>query len=70
MVSAGRGGPVLNIKGQVIGIAAESADQQGGLGFAIEQAIAAAHEMKFKPALRNGVAVPFWMLIQVEFNLR
>jgi TonB family protein len=158
MESGGRGGPVLNIKGEVIGIAAESPDQQGGLGFAIpssylttllgyrnmeatpdgasgpgrdsitlshpvdtkpkvltngrpryteearrnqtqgtimmrilvgedgevkdtrvtrglpdgliEQAIAATHEMKFKPALRNGVAVPFWMSIQVEFNLR
>jgi TonB family protein len=159
MVSAGRGGPVLNSKGEVIGIAAESPDGKGGLGFAIpssylttllgyrniepspgsapspgekdrlivsapvdskpklllsgqpryteearrnqtqgtvsmrilvgedgevkdtrvtkglpdgliEQAIVAAREMKFKPALRNGVAVPFWLPILVEFNLR
>jgi hypothetical protein len=36
----------------------------------IEQAIAAAHEMRFKPANRHGLAVPYWVPILVEFNLR
>jgi TonB family protein len=36
----------------------------------IEQAVAAAHEMRFKPATRNGLAVQYWLPIQVEFNLR
>ncbi|SRR6266404_273874 len=36
----------------------------------IEEAIASAYQMKFKPAKRNGEAVSYWMAIQVEFNLR
>ena len=35
-----------------------------------EQALAAAHQMRFKPATRNGKAVSYWMPIAVEFNLR
>lgn len=35
-----------------------------------EQAVAAAYQMKFKPATRNGLAVSHWMMIQAEFNLR
>jgi TonB family protein len=35
-----------------------------------EQALAAAHQIRFKPATRNGKAVSYWMPIAVEFNLR
>jgi TonB family protein len=36
----------------------------------IEQAMAAAYQLRFKPATRNGQAVSFWQAIDVEFNLR
>ncbi|MEK6304376.1 MAG: TonB family protein [Acidobacteriota bacterium] len=36
----------------------------------IDQAIVAAYESRFKPATKNGLAVPFWIPIVVEFNLR
>jgi TonB family protein len=35
-----------------------------------EQAIAAVRQSKFKPATKDGQAVPFWLLLSVEFNLR
>ena len=35
-----------------------------------DQAIAAVRQSKFKPATKDGQAVPFWLLLSVEFNLR
>lgn len=35
-----------------------------------EEAIRAASQMRFRPALKNGVAVAFWTTLDVEFNLR
>jgi TonB family protein len=35
-----------------------------------EQAIAAARKMKFKPAMRGGQPVAYWIPVEVEFNLR
>ena len=36
-----------------------------------EQAIQAAYQMRFKPAMKNGRAVSYWMNnVEVEFNLR
>jgi len=35
-----------------------------------EQAIAAAYQLRFKPAMKNGQAVPLWKSISIEFNLR
>lgn len=34
------------------------------------QAIEAARQAKFKPAVKDGKPVPYWVLIQMEFNLR
>jgi TonB family protein len=36
----------------------------------IEQAVAAAYQMRFKPAIREGQPVSYWLPTQVEFNLR
>lgn len=35
-----------------------------------EEAIRAAMQMRFRPAMKNGAAVAFWMTLDVEFNLR
>lgn len=35
-----------------------------------EQAIAAARKMRFRPAMRAGQPVAFWVPVEVEFNLR
>jgi periplasmic protein TonB len=35
-----------------------------------EEAIRAAMQMRFSPAMRNGQAVAYWSLLDVEFNLR
>jgi len=36
-----------------------------------EQAIRAAYQMRFRPAMKNGIAVSYWMNnVEVEFNLR
>jgi len=35
-----------------------------------EQALAAAKQMRFKPASRNGKAVSYWLPIAVEFHMR
>jgi len=35
-----------------------------------EQAIEAARQAKFKPAVKDGKPVPYWVLIQMGFNLR
>ncbi len=35
-----------------------------------EQAIEAARQAKFKPAIKDGKPVPYWVLLQMEFNLR
>lgn len=42
-----------------------------GLGFGLdEQAVKAAQKLKFKPGTKDGGPVPFWYLVDVEFNLR
>ena len=38
--------------------------------FLTEEAIRAAFEMKFKSAMKDGQAVPFWLPMLVEFNLK
>ena len=35
-----------------------------------EEAIRAARQMRFKPAMKDGQAVSFWTTLDVEFNLR
>jgi TonB family protein len=35
-----------------------------------EEAIRAAYQIKFKPAMKDGQPVAFWQAVEVEFNLR
>jgi TonB family protein len=35
-----------------------------------EQAIQAAYQLRFKPAMKNGQPVSFWIPVVIEFNLR
>jgi len=35
-----------------------------------EQAIEAARQATFKPAVKDGKSVPYWVLLQMEFNIR
>lgn len=35
-----------------------------------EQAIEAARQAKFKPAMKDGKPVPYWVIIQMDFNVR
>ena len=35
-----------------------------------EQAIEAARQVKFKPAMKDGKPVPYWVVLQMEFNIR
>jgi TonB family protein len=35
-----------------------------------EMAIAAAYQMRFRPAMKGGQPVSFWLTVQIEFNLR
>ncbi len=35
-----------------------------------EEAIRAAYQLRFKPAMKNGQPVAFWQAIDIEFNLR
>lgn len=35
-----------------------------------EQAIEAARQAKFKPAMKDGKPVPYWVVLQMEFNIR
>jgi TonB family protein len=35
-----------------------------------EEAVRVANNMRFKPAMKDGKPVPFWMPISIEFNLR
>ncbi|MBI3654487.1 MAG: energy transducer TonB [Acidobacteria bacterium] len=39
----------------------------GGLN---EEAIQAAKQMRFQPAMKNGQAVSYWVTVEIEFNLR
>jgi len=42
-----------------------------GLGHGLdERATEVARNLKFAPATRNGIAIPYWMKLIVEFNLR
>jgi TonB family protein len=41
------------------------------LGYGLdEQAAQAASRLKFKPAKKDGMSVPFWQMVMIEFNLR
>jgi TonB family protein len=35
-----------------------------------EEAIRAAYQMRFKPAMKNGQPVAFWITVDIEFNIR
>jgi len=35
-----------------------------------EEAITAARQTKFKPAMRDGKPVPFWVGLEINFNIR
>jgi TonB family protein len=35
-----------------------------------EEAIQAAKQMRFQPAMKNGEKVAYWVTIEIEFNLR
>ena len=35
-----------------------------------EEAIRAAYQIRFRPAMKGGQPVAFWQLIEIEFNLR
>lgn len=39
----------------------------GGLN---EEAIRAAYQMRFKPAMKNGQPVAYWITVDIEFNIR
>ncbi|HEY7546480.1 MAG TPA: TonB family protein [Blastocatellia bacterium] len=42
-----------------------------GLGYGLdEEAERAVRQMKFSPAVRDGKPIPFWVSIEMEFNLR
>lgn len=42
-----------------------------GIGFGLDQeAIRAAQRLRFEPAMKDGKAVPFWQMVEVEFNLK
>jgi protein TonB len=38
--------------------------------FLTEQAISAAYQLKFNPAIKGGQPVPFWQVVTIDFNLR
>ena len=38
--------------------------------FLTEEAVRAAFELKFKPAMKQGNAVKFWRLLLIDFNLK
>lgn len=43
----------------------------GGLGDGLnEQAISAAYQIRFRPAMKDGRPVAFWIPVDIEFNLR
>ncbi|MEW6127054.1 MAG: energy transducer TonB [Acidobacteriota bacterium] len=35
-----------------------------------EEAIRAAYQMRFRPAMRNGQPVAYWVVVDIEFNIR
>jgi TonB-like protein len=35
-----------------------------------EEAIKSVQQLKFQPAMKGGVPVVFWMMIEIEFNLK
>jgi protein TonB len=35
-----------------------------------EEAITAARQTKFKPAMKDGKPVPFWVGLEINFNIR
>ena len=35
-----------------------------------EQAVQAAYQLRFRPAMKNGKPVQFWQAISIEFNLK
>jgi TonB family protein len=35
-----------------------------------EQAVQATYEMRFKPAMKDGKPVEFWLSMSIEFNLK
>jgi hypothetical protein len=35
-----------------------------------EEAISAAYKMRFKPAMKDGQPVAYWVPVEIEFNLR
>ena len=35
-----------------------------------EEAIRAAYEMRFRPAVSNGRPIETWVILEIEFNLR
>lgn len=35
-----------------------------------EQAIAVARLSKFKPAMKDGKPVPYWVVLEINFNIR
>ena len=35
-----------------------------------EEAIRAAYQIRFKPAMKGGQPVAFWQMVEIEFNLR
>jgi TonB family protein len=42
-----------------------------GLPYGLDdEALEGARKMKFKPAMKDGTPVDFWVTIQMEFNLR
>lgn len=68
----------LKLEGSIslVILVAESGDVDSvvvtrGLGNLLDQqAIEAARELKFSPALKNGNPIPFWTKVMIEFNRR
>jgi TonB family protein len=42
-----------------------------GLSYGLdEQAIQAAYQIRFRPAMKNGQPVSYWQAVTIDFNLR
>lgn len=58
---------LVGADGQVKQVKISGAGLPNGLS---EEAIQAAKQMRFQPAMKNGEKVAYWVIVEIEFNLR